>query len=77
MADQDLVARVQALRATIEAGRDRRVRATAAKEQAEQSLAALLQEHGCTTIDELVLKANEARAAAETMLTSAEQALAQ
>lgn len=73
----DQVQRVQALRRTIEAGRTRRAQAEAAKEHAEQSLQALLAEHGVTTVQELEAKAREAQEQAELMLSTAEQALAQ
>lgn len=73
----DQVARVQNLKRTIEAGRTRRAQAQAAKDQAEQSLAALLAEHGVTSIEELASKATEAQGQAELMLSTAEQALAQ
>lgn len=72
----DHVARVQKLRRTVEEGRERRTRAQATVEHAQQSLSALLAEHGVQTIEELVAKAQEAEQQAELMLSTAEQALA-
>lgn len=69
------IERVQALRRTVAAGRERAVRAQTTKEQAEQSLAALLAEHGCTTIEELNTKAAQAQQAAQDMLAAAEAAI--